>query len=138
MLYLLNTTIMPNEGIYSNHKVSRDAAERWLRLYQKEDGSISYTSALGHQGSAEAFNACFPFLKCEVNRIPSTMQSGDEAIALKVLGRIQEGQILDLEALEAVGYEFYHIRCFPLDTELYPAGTQPCVGHMGGCSTFVS
>lgn len=119
---------MPNEGVFINRKICAKVAERLLATYQDDPTDmVAFTSALGHQGSADAFNACFPFLNCEVNRIPSIMQPGDEAIALKVLGRLPEGQILDLAALEAVGYEFFHIICYGVDTKI-------CVGHIGGCN----
>lgn len=104
MLYLLNTTIMPNEGVYVNRKVSLTEVEAILET------NPTFTSALGHQGSADAFNSLFPRLNCEVNRIPATMQPGDEAIALKVLGRLPEGQILSLTELEAIGFEFFQIK----------------------------
>lgn len=103
MLFLFNTTIMPNEGTFENKKVSRDKA--WEVIQNRP-----YTSALGHQGSADAFNALFPHLECAVNRIQATMQPGDEAIALKVIDRIAEGKILTLEALNETGFEFYHIK----------------------------
>lgn len=119
MLFLFNTTIMPNAGVYINKKASLDEAKSILQGIWKvpdadkapyKEGYQGLTSAIGHQGSADAFNALFPFLDCEVNRIHAVMQPGDEAIALKVIGRITEGQILTLEALNEVGFEFYHIK----------------------------
>ena len=121
MLYLFNTTIMPNAGengeaaVFSNRKVSTEQVASIL-FQEAEYGTIPnhyearpFVSALGHQGSADAFNACFPGLNCTTNRIQATMQPNDEAIALKVWGRLPEGQIFTLDELERVGYEFYHI-----------------------------
>ena len=107
MLYLFSTTIMPNEGTFKNQKVSLEKAGEILQ--SGDNYHYQGVSALGHQGAADAFNACFPSLNCEVNRVPAIMHPRDEAIALKVLGRLPEGQILTKEELEKVGYDFFHI-----------------------------
>ena len=112
MLYLFNMTIMPNEGVFINRKISQKEAEAILVQYKH-----NFVSAIGHQGSADVFNAIFQYdlqtgefgPKVVVNRISATMQAGDEAIALKVSGRLTEGTILTMDELEKVGYEFYHI-----------------------------
>lgn len=120
MLYLFNTTIMPNEGVYVNRKVSLEEAINIIRKFgpirQFDNRSITETSliisALGHQGSADAMNALGLNVwgQIEVNRIQATMERGDQAIALKVLGRLPEGSILTLEELEKIGFEFFHIQ----------------------------
>ncbi len=107
MKFLFNTTIMPNEGVYENVKMPAKQAKQVLASWT--DAELEIRSALGHQGSADAFNAFFPPIKAKVNRIPATMEVGDQAMALKVLGRLPEGEVLDLEALNQVGYEFYRI-----------------------------
>lgn len=113
---------MPNEGVYVNHKITAEEVGQIIWPDQNNPvGLIAFTSALGHQGSADAFNAIFPVLHCEVNRIPAVMQPGDEAIALKVLERLPEGQILTLAELEAIGFEFYHIRLVTQDFDLFNA-----------------
>lgn len=128
---------MPNEGVFVNKKVTKEQVNILLsRNTDDPTGMVNYVSALGHQGSADAFNAIFPMLHCEVNRIPATMQPGDEAIALKVLGRIPEGQILDLVQLQEIGFEFYHIQCYALDSQVIPAHERICVGMYGGCSVI--
>lgn len=110
MLYLFNTTIMPNEGVFVNRKVTKEQVDVLLsRNTDDPTGMVNYISALGHQGSADAFNAIFPTLRCEINRIPATMKHGDEAIALKLNGRLPEGVILTRELMEEIGYEFYHV-----------------------------
>lgn len=106
---------MPNAGVYVNRKISAETAMIRLQSLADNDSRFQFTSALGHQGSADAFNALFPGLNCEANRIPAVMQPGDEAIALKVLGRLPEGAILTLTELEAIGFELYHIQNLGLD-----------------------
>jgi len=124
MLYLFNTTIMPNEGVFVNRKVSVEEAKAITEKYRsdpyilngdhsQEFSSIEYTSALGHQGAVDAFNVLgFCNGQVRLNRVQATMKHGDEAICLKVIGRIQEGQILDFAELQKIGFEFYHIQAF--------------------------
>ena len=134
MLFLFNTTIMPNEGVFVSKKISaEDVAEIFRKNQDDPTGMINYTSAIGHQGSADAFNAIFPYLHCATNRIQATMSTGDQAIALKVLGRIAEGQILDFAALQDIGFEFYHVRMIAdnigdLEQSAVYAGAAPIAG----------
>lgn len=104
MLYLFNTTIMPNEGVFSCKMIQHHEALMLLR-----DVNFHITSALGHQGSVDAFNALFPGLNCEMNRIQATMNKGDKAICLKVRGRLPEGSILTLDQLNEVGYDLFEV-----------------------------
>jgi len=126
MLFLLNTTIMPNEGVYVNRKISIEEASKVLDANSQvvSTGNFpaigyNFVSAIGHQGSADAFNSLFPGLDCKINRISATMQPGDEAIALKVFGRLQEGQILDMGQLNEIGFEFYYIQRLPVQSTNY-------------------
>lgn len=123
MLFLFNTTIMPNEGVYVNRKISLDEAKEIIGKFGPirsfgegipTTETSQVTSAIGHQGSADAFNALGlnTWGKVEVNRVHAQMKHGDEAICLKVVGRIEEGQILNLESLNKIGFEFYHVRAF--------------------------
>ena len=105
MLYLFNTTIMPNGGIYINQKIDLGTAKKVCSMFEE------HTSALGHQGAVDAFNALGFFDgQVSLNRVPVTMTSGDAAIALKVIGRLPEGKVLSLEELREIGFEFYLIR----------------------------
>ena len=104
MLYLFNITIMPNEGTFTNRKVTEDEVRQILQRHSNQ-----FMSAIGHQATADAFNSLFS-VGVEVNRIPATMAEGDEAIALKIVGRLPEGQILTTKELNKIGFEFYHIR----------------------------
>lgn len=128
MLYLFNTTIMPNEGVYVNKKVSLDKALEIFKCYPK------FTSAIGHQGSADAFNS-LGFEGVEVNRIQATMKTGDQAIALKVTGRLPEGSILSLEELQKIGFEFFLIVMIAPDMDTLEqdacyAGAAPITGRI--------
>ena len=110
MLYLFNTTIMPNEGIYINQKIDLGTAKKVCSMFEE------HTSALGHQGAVDAFNALGFFDgQVSLNRVPATMKRGDVAIALKVIGRLPEGKVLTLQELEEIGFEFYFIRMIAND-----------------------
>ena len=102
---------MPNEGVYVSRKISLNEAKNILHNHV-EYLKNPFTSALGHQGSVDAFNALFEGLNCELNRIQVQMSHGDEALCIKVLGRLPEGAILDFDTLQEIGFEFYHVTCF--------------------------
>ena len=141
---------MPNEGVFICQKISRDKAYHlfWTEGFvntaaqglgaSPDDLTTNYVSAIGHQATADAFNAIFkpnPTQEVHVNRIPATMSRDDVAICLKVLGRLQEGQILTLEELERVGYEFYLVKMIAtdhneLETDACYAGAAPITGHI--------
>lgn len=146
MLYLFNTTIMPNEGVFINEKISPEKAYHifWTQGHYNtapqslgatpDDLEPSFVSAIGHQSAADAFNLIFnPKQKIEVNRIAATMKRGDVAIALKVIGRLPEGQVLTLQELEEIGFEFYFIRMIAndhneLESDAAYCGAAPITG----------
>ena len=134
MLYLFNTTIMPNEGVFINEKISPEKAYHIFWTQGHYNLEPSFVSAIGHQGAADALNLIFnPKQKIEVNRIPATMKRGDVAIALKVIGRLLEGQVLTLHELEEIGFEFYFIRMIAndhneLESDAAYCGAAPITG----------
>lgn len=102
---------MPNEGVFVNRKISLEEAKTRFEACRipcgfQGEGKYDFISAIGHQGSAEAFTS-LGFNGVEVNRIQARMVPGDCAICLKVIGRIAEGQILTLQKLQEIGFEFY-------------------------------
>ena len=118
--FLFNVTIMPNEGNYSCKKVTTKEAVQLFELLSNNGSGYCefYTSAIGHQGTVDALNniifngdVCGRLI--EVNRIQAQMQVGDQAIALKMRGRLPEGKILSLQEMEEVGFDFYHIERMP-------------------------
>ena len=128
MLYLFNTTIMPNEGVFINEKIDKGAAKNVCSMFEE------HTSALGHQGAVDAFNALGFFDgQVSLNRVPATMKRGDVAIALKVIGRLPEGKVLTLQELEEIGFEFYFIRMIAndhneLESDAAYCGAAPITG----------
>ena len=137
MLYLFNTTIMPNEGVFINEKIDLGTAKKVCSMFEE------HTSALGHQGAVDAFNALGFFDgQVSLNRVPATMKRGDVAIALKVIGRLPEGKVLTLQELEEIGYEFFLIRMIAndhneLESDAAYCGAAPITGTIWKCITNV-
>lgn len=73
-----------------------------------------YVSAISRPYIADAFNAIFNLAKhqqVQVNKIPTKMVAGDQALYLKVNDYNQENDyILELYELNKIGFEFYHIK----------------------------
>lgn len=135
MLYLMNTTIMPNEGVFSCKKVSYVDALQITEKYRSAGGD-QVTSAIGHQGTADALNVLgFCDGKVQVNRIAATFQKGDHAICMKTKGGVEEGKVLSLDDLNEVGFEFYHVWMVSesmenMETEALYCGASPITGSI--------
>lgn len=109
-LFFFNTTIVPNEGLFSVKKISAELAGDVVSNWEGEK-----VSAVGHEATAVAMSTILG-VEVSVNRIHAQMRPGDAAVCLKVKGRLPEGQILTLEELEKIGYEFfliYHLTAAP-------------------------
>jgi Domain of unknown function (DUF1874) len=143
-LFFFNTTIAAlagNSGIIRLTPITRTEAIRRIQHFLAEIaetvGGMDNTeaiqaaegqlvSAIGHDASADAMTALLN-RKIEVNRIPASMQHGDIAIALKLRGRIAEGQILDLPAMESIGYDLVLIEAFSSEFIITPfVGSTDC------------
>lgn len=92
---------MPNEGIYSCKQATVEQCEEVMSKHS------DITSAIGHQGSADALNAIFYNLDCAVNRIVAKMNQGDCAICIKIKGRLNEGDILTIEKMNEIGFDLF-------------------------------
>lgn len=62
-------------------------------------------SAVGHAATAEIMSVLLDY-KIEANRIEFFQTIEDVALIFKLKKRIGEGQVLSLEEIEKVGYEF--------------------------------
>ena len=100
MLYVMNTTMMPNpEGTYKSNLISLQEAKELIK-------AGDFTSAVGHPATAElmsdVLNADIPF-----NRMTVSLKSGDNMLCLKLKPRLGEGVIIKNKTdLESVGYDF--------------------------------
>lgn len=106
-LALLNTSIITVPDTYTCRPVTPEFA-RSLVVQYASDGVTDppYVSAIGHQATADALTE---ILGCvvPVNRIAFEQQPGQEALVLKLRGRIPEGAILDRAALDEIGFDLW-------------------------------
>ena len=68
-----------------------------------------YISAVGHEGAAK-FLSWVLDADIKFCRIPVSLKPGDTAIALRILGRLPEGLILDSEQLKHYPFELSLLR----------------------------
>ncbi len=117
MILLMNTSIMTTEGTYTLRKITAATARQMIDDLDKAvplagppAGSVFvWESAIGHEGAAQAMSLLLGF-EVPVNRIQANQEVGQSAICIKMRGRVQEGQILDLETMEKVGYDLYEMK----------------------------
>lgn len=99
MLYLMNTTMMPNsQGTYKCSPVSLQEAKELVKS--------PFISAVGHHTTAELMSevlgTAIPF-----NRMTIILEHDDKMLCFKLKPRLGEGVILSSkEDLEALGYDF--------------------------------
>ncbi len=102
--YLLNTTVVPCEGVW---EVSRIYALQEVRMYL----DLGFVSAVGHQSTAEIISQLLGTrFHVPVNRITVEPQVGDILVCFKLKQRPPEGVILSKEQIEELGYEWYSMR----------------------------
>jgi hypothetical protein len=95
--YILNTTIVPNEGTFALQRIS-DISDAQMCA---EDA----VSAVGHESTAQVISTILGF-EVPVNRISIYMEPGDRAVCFKLRQRPPEGQVLSAAQLEELGYDF--------------------------------
>lgn len=100
MIYLFNTNIIPGEAVVRVEKITAEKAA--------EIAANGFTSAIGHESTAQAFSEIIG-AEVPVNRIFAEPQGGDKVISLKLKGRLPEGEILDRETLDQIGWELFLI-----------------------------
>lgn len=124
-LALLNTSIATTPGEYRiidladpvapGQQYDKEAARRravsLARDYvgSSDGGASPVVSYVGHQATADAFTEILveSGVVVDVNREQYVQQVGDQALVLKLRGRLPEGVILDRAALEACGYDLW-------------------------------
>jgi len=96
MIYVLNSPILTSMGVFKYSEISIEDASSIL-------GSNNFTSAVGHQSTAEVMSR---ILKVEIptNRVRIQMEPGDRAIVFQLRTRLPEGRVLSKEELESLPF----------------------------------
>lgn len=98
MRYLLNTTVIPNDGVFKLSSITKEDARKWV-----SEGE--FISAIGHPGTAEVISALLG-TKIAPNRIMVQFEPGDEALVFKLDCRLPEGKVLSAEELKNLSYKW--------------------------------
>lgn len=95
--YLINSPILTSYGHWEfSGPLSIQQALEWT--------SSDFVSAIGHLDSALFLKGILN-IDIPVNRIQIDMQPSDEALVLRLLQRIPEGKVLDLQELMIIPFE---------------------------------
>jgi len=102
MVTILNTSILTNYGLFSYNPLSLDKAKEMI--------SGGFESAVGHQSTCDILSSLLG-VEVKLNRVQYSQKEGDIAIVFKLRGRPEEGKILTIAEIEAIGYDFGLIEC---------------------------
>ena len=101
MIYLLNTPILTDYGVYDFSKIDGRDVKSFLE--------IGFTSAIGHQGTADLLSNLLG-IPVPMNRIAIKMEEGDVALVFRLKNRLPEGTVLSESGLGKLDYEFGLLR----------------------------
>lgn len=93
---LFNGTVATTNGLYRIKDIDIDTAKRYIN----QNGFIS---AIGHEATAEIMSDLLG-INILMNRIQFYQEAGQIAIVFKLNERPPEGELLNREELERVGY----------------------------------
>jgi len=99
-LYLLNSPVMPNSGIYMYKIVDLREFLDFYNLYKNLYG-YDVVSAIGHEATAKLLSELL-YYEVPVNRITIELRDRDVALVIKIKQRLEEGKVLNNEELEAM------------------------------------
>lgn len=102
MLTILNTSILTQYGTYTYVPLTLPEA-RGLAQVRAKQGALQ--SAVGHQSTADILTSLLD-VPVPMNRIQYVQAPGEQALVFKLRGRPEEGKILSIPEIEALGYEF--------------------------------
>ena len=97
-LFIMNTTIVINDGKYEMRTVSLDEAKEII------SSNPNFISAIGHSSTAEIISNILG-VEVKENRINASFDNpGETALCFKLNSRPKEGAILDLQQLQEIGF----------------------------------
>lgn len=102
---ILNTTILTSNGVCEMKGIGLDEA---IKLVDEADEIIS---AVGHEATAKLCSSLLGH-NIPVNRIMFKQEPDTIALCFKLNGRLEEGKVIPIEEIEAIGYSFKRIQLF--------------------------
>lgn len=93
---LFNGTVATTNGVYSVKDIEVEKAKEYINQY-------GFESAIGHSGAAQVISDLLG-KDVQVHRIQYHQAIGQIGIALKLKERPPEGNILNREEMEQIGY----------------------------------
>ena len=104
MIYLLNTPILTDYGVYEFKRISLESIKIHISIAE-----VKFTSAVGHQGTADLLSNLLG-IPVPMNRIAIKMEEGDVALVFRLKNRLPEGTVLSESGLGKLDYEFGLLR----------------------------
>ncbi|WP_343577460.1 DUF1874 domain-containing protein [Mycobacterium sp.] len=98
MLYLLNSPILTDYGVYSYRKITVREAKKII------ERNPTYQSAIGHEGTAILLQNLLS-VPVPVQRTMIHQTTEDIAIVFRVLTRLPEGAVLSEEEIKKIPFE---------------------------------
>lgn len=99
-LFIMNTTIIINDGIYSMKTISLEEAKKLI------SENPDFISAIGHDSTANIISSVLG-TEVPMNRINASFDTpGERALCFKLNSRPKEGSILSLEDLQEIGFSW--------------------------------
>ena len=97
-LFIMNTTIIINDGTYKMETISLDEAKKLI--YENPN----FISAIGHDSTASIISSVLG-VEVPMNRINASFDTpGEKALCFKLNSRPKEGVILSYEDLVEIGF----------------------------------
>lgn len=97
MVTILNTSILTSFGSYNYEPLTLEESKFLI--------SEGFESAVGHQSTCDVLSKLL-CKEVKLNRIQYSQKVEDTALVFKLKGRPEEGKILTIAEIEAIGYEF--------------------------------
>lgn len=103
MLYVFNSQMIPlNWQLADSYtvKIKRIDVNQARQLINQNQ----FTSAIGHESTAKLLSMLLD-IDIPINRIQIQMTSGDMGLHFALKKRLNEGQVIDIQELEQIGYD---------------------------------